>query len=80
MLLCRADCSPLTLFSHDFPPERGPLFNLICLKPSDVINTVPSGLPGRAGWCWTPPSAHVRLHLWSGFKVCLETLMAALFN
>lgn len=32
---CRAQCTPFTLFSHDFPPERGVLFDLICLKSHD---------------------------------------------
>lgn len=50
-LSCRAVYTPLTLFSHDFPPERGVLFDLICLKSSDFIKSVPPGLLGLAGWC-----------------------------
>lgn len=42
----RADCTLLTLFSHDFPPERGVPFDLICSKSSNVIKSACSVRPG----------------------------------
>lgn len=56
----------LTSFSHDFPPEWGLRFNLICSKPCDIIKSPRWGWAG--GFPAAPPVV-LCLYLWSRLRV-----------